>query len=183
MIVPKQPYTLNEHGVRSNDIRCTPPALVEICRKLVDVDRFTLDVAASPGNAICEDYYALERGQDGLEIPWYGHVWCNPPYSDIGSWVRKAWIEHSGLRTASITMLIPANRTDQKWWHDYVESAGYAELRRPFLRGRHKFQNADGSPIYAKKKDGSIKTTKAGKPVIGSPSFGLCVLHWRGDAG
>jgi hypothetical protein len=99
MIVPKQPYTVNEHGVRSNDIRCTPPALVEICRKLVDVDRFTLDVAASPGNAICEDYYSLERGQDGLKQCWYGHVWCNPPYSDIGSWVRKAWIEHSGLRT------------------------------------------------------------------------------------
>lgn len=53
--------------------------------------RFTLDVAASPHNAKCRDYFTPD--DDGLKQPWDGSVWCNPPYSDCGAWVRKAWDE------------------------------------------------------------------------------------------
>ena len=30
---------------------------------------------------------------DGLLLPWFGLVWCNPPYSAPTAWCRK-WAEH-----------------------------------------------------------------------------------------
>ena len=58
---------------------------------------FTLDVAAAKHNRKTRDYFTRE--QDGLAQEWYGKVWCNPPYSDCGAWVQKAWREwHRGRR-------------------------------------------------------------------------------------
>lgn len=162
-----------------SDIRRTPPELVREIAALVGVE-FTLDAAASPDNAVCPDYYALEEGRDGLELPWGEHTWVNPPYSEIGKWVGKAWVEYV-IKEKTITMLVPANKTEQPWWQEGVEPA----LRRRgpgfqvfFLPGRRKFLMPDGSPIYAKNKDGSFKLNKKGEKIAGSPSFGLVVLHW-----
>lgn len=33
------------------------------------------------------NYSLLDRGENGLELPWYGHVICNPP----GGLVREFW--------------------------------------------------------------------------------------------
>ena len=45
---------------------------------------------------------------NGLEQPWFGNVWCNPPYSKPTPWVDK-FIEHGcGLA------LLPMTRG--KWW-------------------------------------------------------------------
>lgn len=30
---------------------------------------------------------------DGLALPWFGLVWCNPPYSAPTAWCRR-WAEH-----------------------------------------------------------------------------------------
>lgn len=50
---------------------------------------FDLDAASTHENALCERHYTI--AEDGLEMPWEGHVWCNPPYGrEIGKWVRKA---------------------------------------------------------------------------------------------
>ena len=164
--------------LKANDVRRTPPELVREVADLVGVE-FTLDVAASPDNAVCREYYALEEGRDGLKLPWSGHVWCNPPYSEIGKWVERAWRQSVVCR--SITVLVPANKTEQPWWQELVEphlrrlSPGFQVF---FLPGRRKFLMPDGSPIYARNKDGSFKLNKKGEKVIGSPSFGLVVLHW-----
>jgi phage N-6-adenine-methyltransferase len=40
--------------------------------------RFTLDACASAANAKCARFYS--RTDNGLAQPWYGRVWCNPPY-------------------------------------------------------------------------------------------------------
>lgn len=51
--------------------------------------RFDLDAASTHENALCERHYTVV--EDGLEMPWEGSVWCNPPYGrGIGKWVRKA---------------------------------------------------------------------------------------------
>lgn len=105
----------------------TPP---ELFRRLDEQYHFTLDVAATAENALCERYYTKET--DGLSQSWQtdGAVWCNPPYGkDIIKWVRKAYYESHGGQT--IVMLIPA-RVDTKWFHDWVYHK--AELR--FIRGR-----------------------------------------------
>lgn len=133
------------------------------------VDRFgefTLDVAAAAHNTKCERYF--DRDADGLRQSWAGeHVWCNPPYSAIEPWVRKAWQEAPGTR--GIVMLLPANRTEQKWWQTHVEPRRDREnsgLRVEFLPGRMRF-------------------LRPGKAYIGPnerPPFGCCLLIWEGGA-
>lgn len=101
---------------------------------------FTLDACAVKENAKCEAYYTPE--QDGLDQPWTGRVWCNPPYGrNVGQWVKKA---HDTASGGFVVMLLPA-RTDTRWFHDYIY--GKTEVR--FIKGRLKFgscQNAAPFP-------------------------------------
>lgn len=102
---------------------------------------FTLDACAVKENAKCEAYYTPE--QDGLDQPWTGRVWCNPPYGrNVGQWVKKA--HDTALGGGFVVMLLPA-RTDTRWFHDYIY--GKTEVR--FIKGRLKFgscQNAAPFP-------------------------------------
>lgn len=105
--------------------------------KLNDEFHFDVDVCASDSNHKCEKYFTKE--QDGLNQPWHGFVWCNPPYGrEIGKWV-KAVAEHSG----GGVMLLPA-RTDTRWFHDYIY--GKADIR--FIRGRLKFGGSKNSAPF-----------------------------------
>lgn len=140
---------------------------------------FTLDVAAAPHNAKCEDYYTRE--DDGLSQSWTGRVWCNPPYSDCGAWVRKAWMEWRGFTPADrpltraaiannppklIVMLLPANRVEQKWWQELVEperDRPNSPLRVEFLPGRMRF----------------IRPNAVIGPKGDRPPFGCCLLIWE----
>lgn len=142
---------------------------------------FTLDVAAAEHNAKCIDYYT--RQDDGLRQPWYvgradERIWCNPPYSDCGAWVRKAWDEWGPVepewyfdlakrkRPELIVMLLPANRVEQGWWQDHVEpfrDKPGSPLRVEFLRGRMRFD-----------RPGWTKPAKGDRP-----PFGCCLLIWE----
>lgn len=122
---------------------------------------FTLDVAAAEHNAKCPEYFTRE--QNGLLQPWHGRVWCNPPYSDLKSWVGKAWMELPNCE--SIVMLVPANRTEQKWWQDFVEpmrDRGMG-LRVEFLPGRMRFDRP--AAVIGPKGD--------------RPPFGCALLIWE----
>lgn len=99
---------------------------------------FTVDAAATAHNARLPTY--LTPADNALELPWAGRIWCNPPYSDIGPWVAKAWVEHRrGVEL--IVLLLPANRTEQKWWQRAIEP--YRDrglgLSVEFLPGRMRF--------------------------------------------
>lgn len=126
---------------------------------------FTLDVAASASNTKAPDFYtSLE---DGLEQPWAGRVWCNPPYSDCRAWVAKAWNEWENLERSLevIAMLLPANRTEQRWWQDLVEprrDQSGSPLRVRFLPGRMRFDRP--SAVIGPKGD--------------RPPFGCVLLTW-----
>jgi phage N-6-adenine-methyltransferase len=91
---------------------------------------FELDVCATDENAKAPTWYTAK--ENGLEQPWTGTCWMNPPYGDeIVKWVRKAY--ESARDGATVVCLVPA-RTDTGWWWDY---ARHGEVR--FLRGRLKF--------------------------------------------
>ena len=111
--------------------------------KLNAIHNFTLDVAASSSNALCDEWFGLdhvnESRRDGLTAQWYGRVWCNPPYGRvIKDWVKKA-SEHDDL----VVMLLPS-RTDTKWFHELV--LPYAEVQ--FIKGRLKFGGSKlGAPF------------------------------------
>lgn len=127
-------------GVLERDELGTDPAL------FADLDarfHFDLDVAASHENAKCARY--IRREGDAFQQQWTGRVWCNPPYSEIGRWVVEAWDQWEWRGTPTldlIVMLLPANRTEQAWWQDYVEpnrDRPGARLRTEFIRGRQRF--------------------------------------------
>lgn len=56
---------------------------------LADRYEFTVDAAAAEWNARHERFWSIEDSAFGRS--WAGErVWCNPPYSDPGPWIRKA---------------------------------------------------------------------------------------------
>lgn len=124
---------------------------------------FTVDVAAANHNTKVTRFY--DRQADGLAQPWAGErVWCNPPYSSIEPWVRKAWAEHRGAEC--IVMLLPANRTEQAWWRDLVEP----------------YRDRPGSALAVEFLPGRLRFLAPGQTVIGAnerPPFGCCLLIWR----
>lgn len=106
--------------------------------------RFTLDAAASHDNHLCDRYYTLE--EDGLKQSWKGErVWCNPPYSDVAAWVKKAWDAHQEEGAQIVVMLVPANRTEQRWWQEDIELHRDRNLglRTEFLPKRINFASKD----------------------------------------
>jgi len=106
--------------------------------KLDRIYKFTLDPCATPENYKCEKHYTSE--DDGLSKSWKDEtVFVNPPYGDIGSWVRKAHYEAT-TNDATVVMLIPS-RTDTKYWHDYIMKSASGIY---FIKGRLKFNNDQG---------------------------------------
>lgn len=122
---------------------------------------FTLDAAASAENRKCERFYSIE--DDGLKQTWASErVYCNPPYSDIWPWVWKAWQEPF---SSLIVMLLPANRTEQRWWQ----------------RGIEPFRDRPGSVLTVEFLADRLRFLKPGQVKIGPnerPPFGCCLAIW-----
>lgn len=143
------------------DDMATPPEVFDPLNERFD---FTLDAAASAHNAKCERYHTIE--DDGLTCEWRGRVWCNPPYSDLLSWTRKAALEFSVEHAELVVMLVPANRTEQRWWQEVVE---------PHRDGRHpegpRVEFLSGRPRFIRYEDGIVRPNER-------PPFGCCLLIW-----
>ena len=195
---------MNRHApmTKADDVRETPP---ELYNPLNAEHRFTLDACATLANAKtpcfyteagywCKGRFPSEplgasklRDENGLTGRWEGRVWCNPPFSEIGTWIAKCWREMSRADGPElIWFLIPATRTEQDWWHKLVEPfrdgrpslVPGARLDTKFLRGRTRFLE-NGGPIYRKNKDGSLwLDPKTGEPARSSPKFGCVGLIW-----
>jgi phage N-6-adenine-methyltransferase len=144
------------------DDRGTDPAF--FARMTKEFGPFDLDVAAASHNAKCSRYYTLE--DDGLSQAWSGQVWCNPPYSNLYAWVQKAWREwtYNPDGPTGIVMLLPANRTEQRWWQELVEPwrEDGPSFRVRFLPGRMRFD-----------RPGAVIGPKGDRP-----PFGCCLLIW-----
>lgn len=102
---------------------------------------FTLDACATEKNHKCECYFTKE--QDGLNQDWSGKVvFCNPPYSEIGKWVEKAYREGCKDNTL-VCLLIPA-RTDTRYFHNFIYHR--SEIR--FVKGRLRFNGSKNSAPF-----------------------------------
>lgn len=78
-------------------------------------------------------HYTIE--DDGLLQPWFGRVWCNPPYGkEMNPFLERMVIHNEGI------VLIFA-RTETKAFFDYVWDRATAIL---FIRGRLKFYLPNG---------------------------------------
>ena len=108
----------------------TPPALLQ------RLGRFDLDpcgCAGMPWSTATTTYFLPEH--DGLRDPWFGRVFCNPPYGpNVGAWGRRMADHANGI------MLIFA-RTETKAWQRDVFPLADATL---FLDGRVRFRLPSG---------------------------------------
>lgn len=149
---------------QDRDRRFTLESTLELCRKLTKVKIYTLDVCAEELAHVSQAYYSLENNENGLELPWFGAVWCNPPWSDLPRWTAKCWTEWRRGECQSISYLIPV-RSEQPFWQTLIEpyrdQVG-SPLRVHLLPKRQEF----GSPNDPKK----VKK--------GSPPFICALLHW-----
>jgi hypothetical protein len=115
-----------------------------------------LDVCCAVDTAKAKSFLALELDLDGLLTPWMKVNWCNPPYSNIEPWARKASDESIYGKTT--LMLIP----------DKAE-VGYTRLARQYadtvihMPFRLNFLRPDGSEFLGK--DGKKQ----------GPKFPVCV--------
>jgi hypothetical protein len=97
-----------ELSIGKTDDYYTPPEIFEALERPV----FDMDVAAAidPRKAfVSAKIYLCDKG---IETPWNGFVWCNPPYGVRGSkmdWVEKMIRHRNGL------LLLP-DRTSADWW-------------------------------------------------------------------
>ncbi len=121
-----------------SDEWATPNDFFEELNKEFDFD---LDPCCTEENKKCDNHFTIE--DDGLSKNWGGkRVFCNPPYSQIGEWVKKSYYEGCKDNTV-VVLLIPA-RTDTKYFHNYIYHR--AEIR--FIKGRLKFNNHKNSAPF-----------------------------------
>lgn len=125
---------MNIHFSHKSDEWATPQDIFDDLNKEFDFD---MDVAANKENTKCVQFLSSEK--NALLHEWGRKNWCNPPYSLVKEFCRKAIIEQT--KDNMTVMLIPA-RTDTKFFHDYCYNKPNVEVR--FLKGRIKFISPDG---------------------------------------
>ena len=95
--------------------------------------------------------------ENGLEQPWRGRVWLNPPYSRVGPWAER-FFDHDGAGMALISM----KSADTAWFHLLIDACHSLLI----IKSRIEFCLPDGSPsggkwlssgIFAKTVDDHVK--------------------------
>lgn len=108
----------------------TPP---EVLKALGEFDLDPCSPVYRPWDT-AKNHYTID--DDGLALPWFGRVWCNPPYGlEAASWLERMADHGNGIA------LIFA-RTETKMFFDHVWPKANAIL---FLKGRLHFHHVDGS--------------------------------------
>lgn len=97
--------------MKKNDCLKTPES---IWRKLGAID---LDPCAGIDTQIGRVNYALERGEDGLALPWFGFIYCNPPFSQKETWAKRCAEHGNGI-------LILPERGSAPWFGPLARTAG-----------------------------------------------------------
>jgi hypothetical protein len=125
-----------KHRWSHNDNYMTPPYLYEA----LDME-FEFDLDPCPLNP---DFDPAIH-QDGLKLDWDGRrVFCNPPWSDITPWVKKAF------ESKAVVAFLLSARTDTRWFHLLKDSGAEIRLFRKrvhFLRDGVDANPTDGTMV------------------------------------
>lgn len=122
----------------TSDQWATPPALIAELEQ--EFGAFDLDPCCRRETAKAPAW--ADKEINGLDKPWFGRVFLNPPYSDPGPWLEKACSEVESGRAALVVALIPC-ATETWWFHKFVWNR--SELR--FIRGRVRFHGWENTPV------------------------------------
>ena len=101
---------------------------------------FDLDPCAAPDPKpwpTATEHYTWPA-QNGLELPWYGRVYCNPPYgAELAAWMRRMAGHGRG-----VALIFARTETDA-----FFASVWERASALLFLKGRLVFHNQDGTII------------------------------------
>ena len=99
---------------------------------------FDLDVAApigGPRYVPAKRWYTSQCS--GLEQPWNGFIWMNPPFggrNGLVPWLNRFFEHDNGIA-------LTPDRTSAPWWQNAARKSGAFLL----TRGKVKFERPDGS--------------------------------------
>jgi len=97
---------------------------------------FDLDVAApvdGPRHVPARNWL----WDEGLQLPWHGFVWMNPPFGGrmgLVPWLDRFFAHGNGIA-------LTPDRTSAPWWQDAAEQADAMLV----TRGKVKFERPDGT--------------------------------------
>lgn len=116
-------------GSASKDEWLTPPSLI------ASLGMFDLDPCAPINPPWRTAMVQYDIRHDGLKQPWFGRVWCNPPYGNqTFEWMRRC-AEHGN------TIALIFARTETKGFHSEIWEKANAVF---FFKGRLAFHHVDG---------------------------------------
>lgn len=111
---------------QDRDRWCTPPHVIELVREALGggIDLDPASNARAQEVVKADRWHSLDKGEDGLALPWRGRVWCNPPYSKgaIELFSNKIVSEWRGGQVVSAIMLTNSS-TSAGWWQQLAREA------------------------------------------------------------
>lgn len=117
----------------TTDTWFTPPAIIEA---LGGADSFDLDPCSHVDRPWPTARQHYTEQDNGLLKPWFGRVWCNPPYRPA---LLRRFLGRMAAHDQGMALIFARTETDP--FHRFVWSAASGLL---FLRGRLNFHFADG---------------------------------------
>ena len=123
----------------------TPPRFIELVREVLGtVDLDPASCATAQGWIQASTFYTKE--QDGLSQPWFGKVYCNPPYGseEVRLMARRFLLHAIALYQAGTinSAIFLLNRTGAEWYRHALQSVcAICEVHK-----RIPFIDAEGKP-------------------------------------
>lgn len=142
---------VSERGDYSSDEWHTPAEYIEAAREVmggIDLDPATSTTA----QAVVRAMTYFTKADNGLDRPWAGRVWLNPPYSMplVAYFVAKV-IDEYGMGNISEAIVLVNNSSDTKWFHRLLEQypACFTKGRVQFWHPEWKsFQTRQGQTFF-----------------------------------
>lgn len=170
-----------------SDAACTPKWLADL---LPEVD---FDPCSNPRSHIRSRWsWSLEKGYDGLKMPWRGSGFVNWPYSGPTPWAAKAAYEIDRGRCEQLITLCKLE-TSTTWWEiitEFDRASVHLARRHPpdlWLFNR-RIQFEEHPELMLRRQnaiDSWIMGGKLGKrppPAKSSNNFCSVIIHHRGRA-
>ncbi|MGF1727032.1 phage N-6-adenine-methyltransferase [Photobacterium nomapromontoriensis] len=112
-------YTGSKTPPEHRDLWRTPPPVFNYFNRKF---AFSADIAASAENTLCKHFYSEENSalDQDWDVPPLSYVWCNPPYSNIGPWVKQTASQNK--RGIGCVMLVPADQS-VGWFKTAIQTA------------------------------------------------------------
>lgn len=96
MTKPLSLFDLDDCGIGSNSLKSNDelrtPSYIYESFGLID-----LDPCAGDLTRIGKINLNINRGEDGLLLPWFGFVYCNPPFSKKQPWIDRMISHNNGI--------------------------------------------------------------------------------------